>query len=251
MACKPLMCWSTGRLPMAQPPGSDTLASPKRASVGPSTRIEARMVFTSSYGACRVWMSLAVSSYSCTLSVITRAPMPCSSFCVVSTSRSCGTLVSRRVSAVSRLAHKIGSAAFLAPDTVMSPFSGPLPTIFSFSMTSIQPLQRATARNSRAGNKRGDGVAQRSGFLRPLFWRQRLGNRQRVQLVAVQLGAGDVHHQTMAFDQALARKSRRDNHRKKVMAIAFHVHVGAVQLSGNQGFYLFGGQHQQSLFFNS
>ena len=30
----------------------------------------------------------------------------------------------------------------LAPDTVMSPFSGPLPTIFSFSMTSIQPLQR-------------------------------------------------------------------------------------------------------------
>ena len=38
----------TGRAPMAQPPGSDTSAWPKRASSGPSTRIEARMVFTSS-----------------------------------------------------------------------------------------------------------------------------------------------------------------------------------------------------------
>ena len=45
------MCWSTGREPIAQPPGSETQASPKRASSGPSTRIEARMVFTISYGA--------------------------------------------------------------------------------------------------------------------------------------------------------------------------------------------------------
>ena len=36
---------------MAQPPGNDTSASPKRASNGPSTKIEARMVFTKSYGA--------------------------------------------------------------------------------------------------------------------------------------------------------------------------------------------------------
>ena len=42
---------STGRAPMAQPPGSDTSASPKRATSGPSTRIAARMVLTSSYGA--------------------------------------------------------------------------------------------------------------------------------------------------------------------------------------------------------
>jgi hypothetical protein len=31
---------------MAQPPGSDTRASPQRATSGPSTRMEARMVFT-------------------------------------------------------------------------------------------------------------------------------------------------------------------------------------------------------------
>ena len=42
------MCWSTGREPIAQPPGSETVASPKRASSGPSARIDARIVFTRS-----------------------------------------------------------------------------------------------------------------------------------------------------------------------------------------------------------
>ena len=36
---------------MAHPPGSDTRASPHRASSGPSARIDARIVFTISYGA--------------------------------------------------------------------------------------------------------------------------------------------------------------------------------------------------------
>ena len=48
MARRPSMCRLTGREPMAQPPGSDTLASPKRATSGPSTRMEARMVLTRS-----------------------------------------------------------------------------------------------------------------------------------------------------------------------------------------------------------
>ena len=42
------MCWSTGREPIAQPPGSDTRAMPKRAKSGPSTRMEARIVLTRS-----------------------------------------------------------------------------------------------------------------------------------------------------------------------------------------------------------
>ena len=42
---------STGRVPMAQPPGSDTRASPMRASRGASTQKLARMRETSSYGA--------------------------------------------------------------------------------------------------------------------------------------------------------------------------------------------------------
>src|SRR5256884_8469130 len=47
----PLRCWSIGRTPMAQPPGSATRAVPWRATRGPRTRTEARMVETSSYGA--------------------------------------------------------------------------------------------------------------------------------------------------------------------------------------------------------
>jgi hypothetical protein len=39
---------STGRVPMAQPPGIDTLASPMRATRGAITQKLARMVDTSS-----------------------------------------------------------------------------------------------------------------------------------------------------------------------------------------------------------
>jgi len=47
-ALRPLMWRSTGRAPMAQPPGRDTSALPKRATMGPSTRIEARIFLTRS-----------------------------------------------------------------------------------------------------------------------------------------------------------------------------------------------------------
>ena len=45
---RPLRCRSTGRVPIAQPPGSETRASRTRASSGPSTRIEARILRTMS-----------------------------------------------------------------------------------------------------------------------------------------------------------------------------------------------------------
>ena len=48
MAWSPATWMFTGRAPMAQPPGNDTSADPNRATSGPSTRIDARMVFTSS-----------------------------------------------------------------------------------------------------------------------------------------------------------------------------------------------------------
>ncbi len=37
------MCMSSGREPIASPPGSATSAAPQRAMSGPSTQIEARM----------------------------------------------------------------------------------------------------------------------------------------------------------------------------------------------------------------
>ena len=48
IAFKPLMCWSTGLAPIAQPPGKETVALPRRANKGPKTKIEARMVLTMS-----------------------------------------------------------------------------------------------------------------------------------------------------------------------------------------------------------
>jgi hypothetical protein len=43
-----LRCRSTGRVPMAQPPGMETRAPPQRATSGPSTQKLARMRLTSS-----------------------------------------------------------------------------------------------------------------------------------------------------------------------------------------------------------
>ena len=134
IASRPFKCWSTGREPMAQPPGRLTCASPKRARVGPSTRIEARMVFTNSYGAQMLLTVPPLISNSWMLSVNTRAPMPCSSFWVVFTSRSMGTFFRRKVPSVSKPAHISGRAAFLAPDTMISPFKGPLAEILSLSI---------------------------------------------------------------------------------------------------------------------
>ncbi len=42
------MCRSIGRVPMAQPPGSDTRARPQRANSGPSTKTDARILRTRS-----------------------------------------------------------------------------------------------------------------------------------------------------------------------------------------------------------
>src|SRR3546814_3720447 len=57
-----------------------------------------------------------------------------SSRSVVPMSFRSGTFCSVMESAVSRLAHRIGSAAFLAPDTVISPFRRLPPMIWSLSI---------------------------------------------------------------------------------------------------------------------
>ncbi len=106
---------------MAQPPGSDTSAWPKRATSGPSTRIEARIVRTRSYGATQVLVVrgstcifMRSSSTSCT-------PIwPSSSMNVVTSCR-CGTLPMLTGSSASRQAARIGNTAFFAPEIPTSP----------------------------------------------------------------------------------------------------------------------------------
>ncbi len=145
-ACRPLMCWSTGREPIAQPPGSETSAAPWRASSGPSTRIEARMVLTSSYGAT-CWSTVRGSTTrllpreSVPWSNSTPAPSSPSSLIVVTTSCRCGTLRISTGASASRVAHRTGSTAFLAPEMATSPRSGtpPLTTIFCMGLWEENP----------------------------------------------------------------------------------------------------------------
>ncbi|MCY1199244.1 hypothetical protein D9M72_106440 [compost metagenome] len=154
-AARPLMCWSTGRWPMVQPPGRLTRASPKRATSGPSTRIEARMVLTRSYGASRL---STLSAWSVTMPSAPRSartPMRASRRSMVAVSFRCGTLDRASVSAVSRLAHRIGRAEFLAPEMEISPCSGEPPVMRSLSITVLPAgIRRASACAWRARGSR-------------------------------------------------------------------------------------------------
>ena len=145
MACKPLMCWSTGREPIAQPPGKDTLARPKRASNGPSANTEARMVLTNSYGASGF---VKVPAFKTTLPSSWRSavtPILRMSLSMVATSCKCGTLASVTGWSVNKAAHSSGKAAFLAPEISTSPCKALPPRIRSLSMPTCLPFQRRSS----------------------------------------------------------------------------------------------------------
>ena len=61
-ASSAIKCRLIGRAPIPHPPGKETRARPARATSGPSTRLEARIVFTSSYGASSLLMALPFSA---------------------------------------------------------------------------------------------------------------------------------------------------------------------------------------------
>src|SRR5258705_3353110 len=199
IASRPFTCWSTGLRPIAQPPGSDTRASPVRASSGPSARIDARIVFTSSYGASGQSIRRASSVTAPGVRVSSVTPICASSLSIVSTSLSRGTLVSVRGSDDSSAAHRIGNAAFLAPDTTTSPLSACPPSINSLSMPA--------------------GV--------PLRGRQRL-HRQRVHFLAHAIAQRRVD-QLVPLDQRQALERRGNDHCFPVLAVAGHLDVAARQ----------------------
>ena len=106
---------------MAHPPGSDTVASPIRASIGPNTRIEARILRTMSYGAMVEAISAAWSvilrpiSPFLTPATAVDAPSPLSRCEKLSTSARRGRLPSVSFSSVSSAQGSRVSALFLAP----------------------------------------------------------------------------------------------------------------------------------------
>src|SRR5580658_8193208 len=136
MASRPLRCWSMGRAPIAQPPGSDTRACPNLATSGPSTRTLARICFTSSYGASGRTLEPAATATS-GVATSTRRPKKRRSAAVVSMSRSAGTLRRRLAPSDSSVAQRIGSAAFFAPLMRTEPRRGPPARMRMASTTSF------------------------------------------------------------------------------------------------------------------
>src|SRR6185436_15448335 len=177
----------TGRAPMAQPPGNDTSALPKRASSGPSTRIEARIVRTSSYGATCSRIVPASTSTRILSSIVTLTPMRPSSSIMVVTSCRCGTLPTDTVPSASSVAARIGSAAFFAPEIRPSPSSGAPPWICSLS--------------TGARFLRGQHLHRQGMDLTPHAWAERAVD------------------ELMALQGALALELRSDDHRLEMRVV--------------------------------
>ena len=150
----PSRCRLTGRDPIAQPPGRDTVARPKRVSRGPSTRIEARIVRTSSWGAVNSRMFAQFAWISMRSSRRRSAPMRPSSSMVVVMSCRWGRFPTVMGLSASRVAARIGSAAFFAPEVRISPRSGTPPETISLSTggcrRSFSGCSRPTVRASRS-----------------------------------------------------------------------------------------------------
>src|SRR5690606_16122146 len=141
-----LICKFIGRVPMAQPPGSETRALPTRASSGPMTSAPARILRTMSYGASVLVISFAVSARErpsepppFPLSPFMTAVTPCWQSRVISVELAAtrGSLERVRVSSVSRLATISGSAEFFAPLISIFPISGLPPLIRILSILTI------------------------------------------------------------------------------------------------------------------
>src|SRR3984885_425007 len=182
MACRPATWMLTGRAPIAQPPGRETSARPKRASSGPSTKIDARMVFTSWYGAKYSLIVEASTSMRIFSSIVTETPMRPSSSIMVVTSCKCGTLDTVTGPSASRHPARMGRVAFFAPEIRISPSSAMPPLICNLSTS-----------------------------LRSELLRRKHLQRQRVNLIAHGFPQGAVHH-LMALHGSLAGEFRCNHH---------------------------------------
>src|SRR5512145_1430932 len=210
MACRPATWMFTGRAPIAQPPGSDTSAEPWRATSGPSTRIAARIVLTSSYGANvarSVRGSTSMRSRSLT---VTLAPSRPSSSIIVVTSLRCGTLPMVTGPSASSAPARIGRVAFLAPEMRTSPSSGTPPRIWSLSMP-------ASGARSAVGPRCG-----------PLAGRVRLDGK-RMDLAAHTLAKRGIDL-LMPLQRAPSLEAVRDDDRGEVrVVVGGHADAGAGQ----------------------
>src|SRR6266536_4063042 len=109
---------------MTSPPGGGSCTRPKRASIGPARRIEARMRAHNCGSSSR-----GVAGRASTVTAFfpvhsTVAPRCVRRASIVSTSRIRGTLSSRQGPSASSVAARMGRAAFLLPAGRIVPWSG-------------------------------------------------------------------------------------------------------------------------------
>src|SRR5215213_2420636 len=134
------------------------------------------------------------------------------SFAIVRTSMRYGTLVSRKGCSLRSAAHMIGSAAFFAPEMLISPSSGRPPRMRSLSTGA------------------------------PLLGGQGL-HRQRMNLFAHAIAERGVDH-LVALHAVLAGEARCHDQRLEMLAVADHLHVLARELGFDALLDAFGGDHQ-------
>src|SRR5580692_2412749 len=155
------MCRLIGREPIAHPPGTETRARPERATSGPKTRLDARIVFTNSYGASGLTI-FGVCSRTTSSSSSNCEPISTSSRSMVRMSRTRGMRRSVTGSSVSSAAASAGSAEFLEPLMAISPLRSVPPVITNLSMNAF-PDRRGHVvagfgeqfRRARVGNAGG------------------------------------------------------------------------------------------------
>src|SRR6516164_8792252 len=168
--------------------------------------MDARMVFTRSYGAKHSRTVEGSTSMRSRSSMVTVAPILPSSSTVVVTSFRCGTFATTTGSSASSAPARIGRVAFLAPEMRTSPSRATPPWICSLS--------------------KGSGP---SG----LFGREGL-DRQRVDLASHQLAERAVD-ELVTGESAQVRKLARDDARGKVrVVLGLHLHLRSGEARADQ-----------------
>src|SRR5437762_1684460 len=148
-------CVSTRRRPITSPPGGGSCTRPKRASIGPARRIEARMRAHSCGSSSR-----GVAGRASTVTAFfpvhsTLAPRCVRRASIVSTSRMRGTLSSRQGPSASSVAARMGRAAFLLPAGRIVPWSGRPPETQNVDAMGCGKLRRGLRRRQALANVRG------------------------------------------------------------------------------------------------
>src|SRR5437660_818725 len=115
---------STRRRPITSPPGGGRFTRPNRASIGPASRMDARIRAESLGSSSRGSAAAVFTSTEFGAVHATAAPRWASSSSMVSTSRMWGTLSMRQGPSASSVAARMGSAAFLFPAGRIVPLSG-------------------------------------------------------------------------------------------------------------------------------